>query len=206
MLRSDIINALVKKYNYNTYLEVGYGNGDTFHRVELPLEKKIGIDGGNGTPPNDKHVVRMTSDEYFQKNQQFTNLTFDIIFIDGSHLCENVENDLRNALECLNPSGAIVMHDCLPPNKYYQERTQSPHVTGWTGDTWKAYMKFRATRQDIEMCVVDTDYGCGVVRYGTQELVQLDLENDLIYDNLEKNKVEWLNLVSVDNFVERLKR
>tara|TARA_R110000824_G_scaffold242196_2_gene430871 strand:- start:440 stop:1060 length:621 start_codon:yes stop_codon:yes gene_type:complete len=205
MLRSDIINALIEKHSYKSYLEIGYGGGGTFHLIKMPIEKKIGVDGGNGTPSSDEFVVRMTSDEYFRKNNEVDKLMFDIIFIDGSHLSEDVENDLKNALLCLNPAGSIVMHDCSPPNQYYQERTQSPHVPGWTGDTWKAFVKARALRPDIKMCVVDTDYGCGIVRYGTQELLKINVETDLTYENLEKNRTLWLNLIETGEFLEEMK-
>ena len=202
MLRSDIINQFIKKYSYTSYLEVGYGNGETFHKIELPLENKVGIDGGNGTPQGDPYVVRITADDYFRLNKQMGKKKYDIIFIDGSHLCEDVENDLNNSLECLSEGGTIVMHDCNPPNKYYQERIYNPLAAGWTGDTWKTFVKFRANRKDLDMYVVDTDYGCGVVRVGNQKVLNLDLDDDLYYDNFEENKEKWLNLITVEDFKE----
>jgi hypothetical protein len=203
MLRSDIINYLIERGTYNSYLEIGYGNGETFHKINIPLENKVGIDEGLGTPQGDPYVIRVTSDHYFAMSKAIGGKKFDIIFIDGSHLCEDVEKDLENSLLFLNEGGAIVMHDCNPPNIHYQERSQSPNVPGWCGDTWKAFVKFRATRPDIEMCVVDTDYGCGVVKFGTQTTLDIDVEKDLEYSNLEKNKAEWLNLISCEDFEEK---
>lgn len=200
MLRSDIVNSFIKKYNYKTYLEIGYGNGDTFHKIELPVEDKIGVDGGGGTPQGDAYVTRMTSDKFFELNKKFTNKKFDIIFIDGSHLWEDVENDMSNSLECLNEGGTIVMHDCNPESVHWQERSQSPLVPGWNGDTWKAFVKFRSTRKDLEMFVVDSDFGCGVLRYGSQKPLNLDLPKSLIYEAFEPNKKEWLNLISIEEF------
>tara|TARA_R100000808_G_C2084641_1_gene107251 strand:+ start:52 stop:672 length:621 start_codon:yes stop_codon:yes gene_type:complete len=205
MLRSDIINNFIKKYDYKSYLEIGYGNGDTFHKVSIPMADKIGVDGGNGTPLSDPYVTRMKADEYFALNKKFTQKTFDIIFIDASHLWEDVYNDLTNALDCLNEGGTIVMHDCNPPSKPWQERQQSPEVPGWTGDTWKAFVKFRTEREDLEMYVVDTDYGCGVVRTGTQDLLNLTPAEVLDYDLFEPNKQEWLNLCTVEQFLQRMK-
>jgi len=202
MLRSDIINQFIKKYSYNSYLEVGYGDGETFHKVELPLENKTGIDNHVSVFLIGEGTVKITSDNYFRLNEQLLgNKKYDIIFIDGSHLCEDVENDLKHSLGCLKEGGTIVMHDCNPPNKYYQERIHNPtKAPGWTGDTWKTFVKFRATREDLEMYVVDTDFGCGVVRVGQQEILDLDLEDDLYYDNFEENKNEWLNLITIDDF------
>ena len=201
MERSDIINHLIKKNNYKSYLEIGYGTGYTFNKIEI--ENKVGIDGGNGTPQSDTVVVRMRSEDYFKlaADQEFDK--FDIIFIDGSHLHEDVEKDITSSLEFLNDNGAIVMHDCSPPNIFFQERSQSPYVGGWTGDVWKAFVTFRATRPDLEMCVVDTDFGCGVVRFGTQPLLDVDIETDLEYGNLDTNRKSWLNLITPEEFLER---
>jgi len=201
MERSDIINRLIKTYDYKSYLEIGYGNGYTFHKINAPT--KVGVDGGTGTPSGDSVVVRMRSEDYFKMAAKQGASKYDIIFIDGSHLSEDVEKDLGSALEFLNEGGSVVMHDCNPPNQFFQERSQSPHVGGWCGDVWKAFVRFRATRKDIEMCVVDTDYGCGVVRVGSQDVLSLDINKDLTYDNLEQNRKEWLNLISIEEFLER---
>ena len=201
MERSDIINYLIKAYNYQSYLEVGYGNGETFHKIELPLEKKTGID--HRGPQGDPNLIRITAADYFKLNRKMGNKRYDLIFIDASHLCEDVENDLTNSLDCLVEEGTIVMHDCLPPNRYYQERKQSLYVSGWTGDTWKAFVKFRTLREDLNMYVVDTDYGCGVVRRGKQNTLDIDLDKDLSYEIFEKNKTEWLNLITPEDFKKK---
>ena len=168
MERSDIINTLIEKYKYSSYLEIGYGNGYTFGKIDAST--KVGVDGGNGTPAGDSVVIRLRSDDYFKM---------------------------------LREGGSVVMHDCSPPNEYFQERSQSTHCTGWTGDVWKAFVKFRATRSDLEMCVVDTDYGCGIVRVGTQETLDIDTEKDLTYNNLEENRTLWLNLIHPDEFLRK---
>tara|TARA_Y100000034_G_scaffold115529_2_gene152805 strand:+ start:2692 stop:3303 length:612 start_codon:yes stop_codon:yes gene_type:complete len=201
MERSDIINQLIKTYNYKSYLEIGYGTGYTFNKINIST--KVGIDGGNGTPPSDTTVVRIKSADYFKSAKEQGGAKFDIIFIDGSHLSEDVEEDLKGSLELLNEHGTIVMHDCSPPNMFYQERTQSPYVGGWTGDVWKAFVKFRALRADLSMWVVDTDYGCGVVRFGEQKVLDIDVNTDLEYKNLDENRKEWLNLITPEEFIEK---
>ena len=47
------------------------------------------------------------------------------------------------------------------------------------------------------MYVVDTDWGCGIVKHGKQSLID---GAELSYANLEKNRQSWLNLISVDDF------
>ena len=118
MERSDIINTLINTYNYSSYLEIGYGTGYTFRKINATT--KIGVDGGNGTHASDSVVIRLRSDDYFKMLKEQGGSKFDVIFIDGSHLCEDVEKDLTNALEFLNEGGSIVMHDCSPPNIYFQ--------------------------------------------------------------------------------------
>ena len=36
----------------------------------------------------------------------------------------------------------------------------------WTGDVWKAIAKIRIERDDLQIKVIDTDYGCGIIRIG----------------------------------------
>jgi len=201
MERSDIINQLIKTYGYKSYLEIGYGNGYTFNKIQI--ENKVGVDGGNGTPSGDTVVVRMRSEDYFIMAQERQLSNFDIIFIDGSHLHEDVEKDIASSLQFLSSNGTVVMHDCSPPNIFFQERTQSPYVGGWTGDVWKAFVKFRTTRSDLDMCVVDTDYGCGIVRFGNQKLLEINIDKDLEYTSLDENRKEWLNLITPEEFLER---
>jgi hypothetical protein len=71
----------------------------------------------------------------------------------------------------------------------------------WTGDCWKAWVQLRATRNDLSMFVVDTDFGVGIIRKGKQK--RLALENlSLNYNDLEANRKEWLNLITVQEFYE----
>jgi predicted O-methyltransferase YrrM len=104
-------------------------------------------------------VFNVTSDEFFEHH---CNQNYDIIFIDGLHLSEQVTKDIENSLTHLNKGGIIVVHDCLPSAEYQQLREG---VSGkpWTGDVWKAFVSIRNRRPDLDMCVVDTDYGCGLI-------------------------------------------
>jgi predicted O-methyltransferase YrrM len=65
---------------------------------------------------------------------------FDIVFIDGLHISEQVVMDIQNSLDVLNPKGTIVMHDCLPINEAAQSRERlGDH---WNGDVWKAFAHY----------------------------------------------------------------
>ena len=71
--RQFIVQDIIKRKNYKSYLEIGCFDDELFNFVNC--EKKIGVDpvvGGN---------IRKTSDDYFKD----CNEKFDCIFIDGLH-------------------------------------------------------------------------------------------------------------------------
>ena len=110
MLRGDIVNYLVARFDYKSYLEIGIDNGRNYNRVRC--DNKVGVE------PDSKKcsfnsIINQTSDEYFSKLND--TVKFDIIFIDGDHHEEQVDKDIKNSLDHLNSGGIIVMHDCNPP-------------------------------------------------------------------------------------------
>lgn len=54
------------------------------------------------------------------------------------------------------------MHDCNPRHILIQGKEQVDNRL-WVGDVWKAAVALRL-RQDIEIVVVDIEYGVGVIR------------------------------------------
>jgi hypothetical protein len=189
-----IINTLVERYQYKSYLEVGQGHREhNLDWIKCPI--KIGIDPDvtlNAT-------YQITSDEFFETNKQ----RYDLIFVDGLHTAEQAYRDIINSLATLNENGTIVVHDCDPTDERWQRREHRLN-SEWTGDVWKAWVRLRATRGDLKMCVVDTDYGCGVIRKGVQKLIHLP--EILTYAEFDQNRKEWLNLIEVSSFLEDLKK
>ena len=88
--RTAIIQEIINKKNYKSYLEVGCDNDENFSKIQI--ESKIGIDPLKGG------TLRMTSDEFFINNHQ----SFDIIFLDGLHTYEQTIKDIYNGLRFLN--------------------------------------------------------------------------------------------------------
>lgn len=195
MQRYDIINALIKKYDYKSYLEIGVQNRENcFKKIQCNI--KICVDPDK----NAKADYLLTSDEYFNMNKN----KFDIIFIDGLHHSEQVMKDMLNALNCLHDNGSIVVHDCNPKERIHQVVPRISRV--WNGDCWRAWVQLRAKRDDLDMFVVDTDYGCGVIQQGAQ-LSPLYLKNiDLTYESFSKERKTWLNLISIEDFTNFLER
>lgn len=186
MRRDEVINHLIRKYGYKSYLEIGVDEGGYMNDQKIVIGKKTSVDPA----PKSRATHNMTSDQFFEMNDQM----FDIIFIDGLHHCDQVLRDVENSLAVLNTGGTIVMHDCNPTSEAQQI---VPRIQGdWTGDVWKAFVHYRR-RPDLSMCVIDTDFGCGIIRRGSQ--VPLVVDNPT-YAQFTENKNLWLNLISVTEF------
>lgn len=189
MKRTEIINLLIKKNNYTSYLEIGIRDGECFNSIEC--KDKIGIDPALDSKCEGE-LLHITSDDFFAFNKK----KFGCIFIDGLHMAEQVKRDLLNAISALQDGGTIVIHDCNPTTDIMQ---QVPLTTQgeWTGDVWKAWVAFR--KNGFKQYVVDTDYGVGVL---TEERVSpfICIE-ELSFENLTKNRKEWLNLISIEEFL-----
>lgn len=187
--RTYILQSLINKINAQSYLEIGVDNSINFDSIRC--FKKISVDPNKQTSA----TFHLTSDDFFEKN----NDKFDIIFIDGLHHSDQVLRDIKNSLECLNDSGYIVCHDMNPIEEEHQI---IPYQGGtWNGDCWKAFVELKQTRPDLEMSVVDIDYGCGIIKKGQQKL--LNITQELTFKNFVTNKKEWLNLISFDEFMKQ---
>ena len=186
--RWDIINMLIKKHDYHSFLEIGTAEGETFNHVII--DKKVSVDPN----PNTKATYVMTSDEYFKR---YTKHNYDIIFIDGLHEAEQVWRDIQNALKHLTLRGMIVMHDVYPSSKEMQEPFHGQHF--WTGDVWKAFIKARR-ELPYEVYAYDYDFGVGVIDPNwirNEDVVDLSYLPDdmskMTYEEWVKHP-EWMNL------------
>lgn len=192
MLRTDIINKLIKKNNYKTYLEIGVR--DYFINCD-----KIVCDLKHSVDPYPQNICDfvMTSDDFF--NQLQDDVKYDLIFIDGLHLKEQVDKDIENSLKHLSEGGTIVLHDCLPEQEANQFR--EPVISQWTGDVWKSIVKLKTSRDDLNIRVVDTDFGCGVVNKSNKsyKTPPVDL-NSLDWEWFTENYKDIIEVVSVSEF------
>ena len=188
MNRTDIINHLAKKIRAQSYLEIGVWNGVNFQNIAVPY--KIGVD----PDPESPATLKLTSDDFFALNKQ----KFDLVFIDGLHHADQVEKDIINSLEILNEGGVIVCHDMNPAKEEHQVIPFNGAI--WNGDCWKAFVKLRQTRDDLDMFTIDTDYGCAVIRRGKQ--TPLVIKERIDFKSFDKNRAAWLNLVSPQQFYE----
>jgi hypothetical protein len=189
MNRADVIQHLINKKGFNSYLEIGYRIGTTFNKIKCAVKDSV--------DPNGKGNYTMKSDEFFSRLNP--KKKYDIIFIDGLHIEEQVDRDIKNSLNHLSPNGIIVMHDCNPRSWEHQA---VPRIQkAWNGTVWKSFVKLRCTEPNLFMCVVDTDHGCGIIKKGKQEVYnKFPLRRCLIYNFFKNHKKELLNLISIEEF------
>ena len=200
--RFEIINYLIEQNNYINYLEIGIGDGECMSQIKIPYK--------NGVDPNSNYFgvdYKITSDEFFDLIKGH-DIKYDIIFIDGLHITEQVDKDIQNSLNHLMYNGTIVLHDCNPA----EYELQMPHPFGpyggtWNGDVWKSIVKLRHNNSNVKINVVDTDWGCGILQFGNQELYnKYPLEKCLDYYFFDKNREELLNIISVEEFYKLYKK
>lgn len=196
--RYHLLNYLARKHGYARYLEIGVRNPkNNFNRIRVAFKEAV------DPAPLAPIAHTMKSDDFFAKlDATNPSVRYDMVFIDGLHIADQVERDVVNSLRYLNPGGVLVLHDCNPPD----EQAQVDHFDGtakvWVGTVWKAWAKLRATRADLSMCVVDIDLGCGVIRTDKQACIKAPATyDDMSYAFLSQNRREILNLVSVDRFL-----
>ncbi len=178
MRRNEVINKLIEMNGYTSYLEIGVDNPNNCFNL-IQCQRKVGVD------PNRGGTVKATSDTFFRTNKE----KFDIGFIDGLHHAPQVIKDVENLLRVLNTGGAIVVHDICPKSELMQ---RVPRETGeWTGDAWKAWAYFRATKRNLKMIAIDSDHGIGIIKRGRQTLYTGKYDT---YDDYVENRKEILNL------------
>lgn len=212
MTRIDIINHLIKNGNYKTYLEIGARDlNDCFNWIDC--ETKTSVD-----PKTEIHFdysrfnydYSLTSDSFFHELEAGElNLQpdhkWDIIFIDGLHLAEQVDRDIQNSLNHLQAGGTIIIHDCKPMDsdcaRELHDGRYLPNglLYPWTGTTWKAFYKWMTSRSDVQMWTVDTDWGVGIIRRG-ERLLPPKLNPFYEYQSFAKNMVHDLNLITPEEF------
>jgi len=183
--RASVLKKLLSKIEKPAYLEIGCDKNTLFDSIHADF--KIGVDPKRGG------THRMTSDDFFAQNQD----KFDVIFIDGLHIYNQVHRDVENALACLKPSGWICLHDMLPATAQVEHVPRQQEY--WMGDVWKLGFEL-AQSNGVEFQILTADCGVGVARVPDPSKVQLkDLSAELgserfsyLYKNRDKlPTIDW---------------
>jgi len=209
--RTEIINFLLSlKKGETYYLEIGVRNPN-HNFIHIQAKQKYSVDPGVEFKLNPVDF-KITSDDFFQKldrNEILSNdIKFDVIFIDGLHLAEQVDRDIANSLRYINDDGFIVLHDCNPPSEWHGRElfryNHTPASTNWNGTTWKAFLKYRMN-QNLSSCCIDSDFGVGILTKKNNIGKSMESKNPFFeFYNLDKNRKEYLNLVNFDTFKKNL--
>ncbi len=183
--RTNIINDIIQSRSYSTYLEIGVFDGSNINAINCATRR--------GVDPLGNYSLPLMSDRYFE----LYNDKFDCIFIDGLHHADQVYRDISNSIECLNPNGMIICHDIYPTTFEMQQVPRNQDE--WTGDCWRAWLRYRHERDDLRMLVVDTDYGVGIIEHGRQIALPTDF-SEISYKDFSQSAATLLNLITVDQF------
>jgi len=210
--RTEIINYLVSTLNKDcTYLEIGVRNPeDNFDLISAT--QKYSVDPGYESKINHA-TFKMESDDFFYKIREKElfdgNIAFDIIFIDGLHLAEQVDKDINNSLDFITDEGYIVIHDCNPPTVWHAREnvnyTLSPAGWQWNGTVWKAFLKWRGDKR-VNSCCVDSDWGVGVLSKSKPIGKHIIFNNQFFeFTIFDKNRKEYLNLIKFEELKQKIK-
>lgn len=191
MTRTEIINFLISKYNYKSYFEIGIGDGANYNLIVCDYKTNVDPCFNSFDSQDLSHVKnKVTSDEFFAQTQE----KFDIIFVDGLHVYEQVYKDIINSLRCLNDGGAVVCHDMLPPTAWHQRPANEYQGGEWNGDCWKAVARLRVESEDLEIYTIDSDWGVSIIRKGVNKKFEGNIDEVLQYSFFEKNKFNLMNV------------
>ena len=193
--RFDILNYLIDKYNFINYLEIGVFQGDNIRKVKAPY--KNGVDPGLEGYVVPEVDYPITSDEFFELIKGHEDIKYDLIFIDGLHEYSQVKKDIENSLNHLQPNGFIVMHDCNPVS--YDAQLPDRKTIAWNGDVWKSFVEFKQNNLLYECCVIDTDFGVGVIKNNPNPFHSTPLI-DMDYQTFNSDRKKYLNLLTWDEF------
>ncbi len=221
MDRIEVVQYLLNTISANTYLEIGIKSGESFCPIIAP--RKIAVDPVRIGIPAQNHLLQhpratyyqTTSDEFFAgKAHIFDSQKIDVAFIDGLHEYKQSLRDVENCLRYLSLNGAIVMHDCNPLTRSAAASWASlgsPESVNWlwNGDVWKTIAYLRSHREDLNVFVLNCDYGLGIITKGRPENM-LNLSKDKIdemtFDDLDNNREKILNLKPPEHLFEFLKK
>lgn len=223
MDRQQLIQQLIDRRKYKTYLEIGVLGANNFFPIKCG--KKIAVDpqfkfnwkGRLGemlknTSNINASFFETTSDLFFEQHAPkiFRNRKLDIALVDGMHEFDYALRDVLNSLKYLAEDGVIVMHDCNPQTEEAAcsfEQWKLRGYTGfWNGDVWKVITYLRDSRPDLDVFVADCDHGLGIITRSKKqnlkgEFSSIEKVRALIYRDLSTRRKELINL-QPESFLE----
>lgn len=157
----------------DVYMEIGVSNGKSLalarkHTIAVGMDPLTGEYGNLVfvSPENSPKLFKMTSDDFFSSVDVISVMEhpcFDMAFIDGLHIFEQVLRDFINLEKYAHANSVIFIHDCLPVNSRVAERVRQEAF--WIGDVWKIIPCLKELRPDLEIITLPAQpSGLAVIR------------------------------------------
>jgi len=110
----DLLIEIFKLFNFNTYVELGTGDGFTFNKLSPLVKRAIGVDiklTNNIKDLKNVELYQMSTIDF----SEIWNDPIDFLFIDADHNKENVLNDFNLFSKYVKEgTGIIAIHDTHP--------------------------------------------------------------------------------------------
>jgi hypothetical protein len=222
MNRKELIQSLIDKNGYTSYLEIGVLNGHVF--LEVRCRTKVAVDpdfhislkgrikrGLFKAANRSARYFETTSDDFFSHHasEVYKDAKLDIALIDGMHEFEFAIRDVLNCLQYLKDDGIMILHDCNPLSAEaactFQEWKDRGYTGTWNGDVWKCILFLISNHPELDVFVLDADEGMGVVRRkkragldGTHSQLTIEDLRSMEYKVLNDNRRKCLNLRPVE--------
>lgn len=183
--RALFIQNLIESKKYNKYLEIGLSqNPNAPYRIITNIETKHSVDMNPKT--NADFVADSNTFFNMLDSGSFSLLEkdykWDIIFIDGCHLAEQVYLDLCNSFNHLQDGGIILMHDALPwaYDMTIEEDVLNRQAT--CQDVWKVIEYCLKEREDMHVCTLEeNEGGLAIIVKSTEKRPMLSKEYNKFY-------------------------
>ncbi len=151
----EIIRKLIALRKPERYVEIGVEKGSVLKLFDASV-RIVGVDPA---PQVDKlsgnvKLYEEPSDDFFAGNDLEVLLggCFDLAFIDGLHIFEQVLRDFINLERYAAPDSICLIHDCLPLDERTSERQRS--TIFWSGDVWKIIPCLKNVRPELSIFTI----------------------------------------------------
>lgn len=197
--KGDIMNALIEKNGYESYLEIGgqpTSLDSTYHKINCKRKDSVDpneVDESKITLGELCNHHAKTSDDFFSSLSE--DVKYDIVFIDAWHEHQQVLRDINSSLKHLNENGIIVLHDMIPLTCDLEKDPER------TGTCWRAFADLRKNsnlKMDVLVPSWGTEDSLGLISKGNQATFEKDVEYS--YEFLIENVENLMNLIDLDVF------
>lgn len=211
--RGLFIKNLIKFKNYNKYLEIGLSNNPNApYRLITDIETKHSVDMNPNTNPD----FVADSNTFFNMlhNESFSCLDkdykWDIIFIDGAHMAQQVYLDLCNSFNHLDENGIIIMHDVLPWSYDMTIEADVGQREATCQDAWKVVEYCLKERNDMHICTLEENNGgLGLITKAKEKRIPiLSKEYNKFYqfDVYMQERNKYMNTIKEDEVLKWLEK